>query len=829
MNCHANKSNKSDKWVGRVTPSAPLLHSADSGAQVTRPALQFIAWLCGWVMFTAGGLLCAAGAVDVSQLPPPATVTIDFARDIRPILENSCLNCHGPEKPKGKFRLDNYEAAMKGGVNGVDIIPGESAKSPLILFVAGLVPDQEMPPVGKGDPLTDEQIGLLRAWIDQGVDWDVAMLTNELSFSITPVVGLISVSGDEHKFREHHGQKEGLAVGLKEFESFEQTATGSKILLAGHVLQNDYRTVLSVEKNELGFIRTGWEQYRKYYDDSGGYFPFPANNQPIRSLDRDLHLDIGRAWIDFGLTLPDWPRMVLGYEYIYKRGDESLTGWGGVGTGLNARNVAPVRKAVDEAVHVIKFDLDAELRGVTIEERFRGEFYQLNTHYTNSAARGPVSQNVRERNSYFQGANTIRLEKPIKEWWLGSAGYLYSKLNADATFKDTARYANLPTLYIATVPEITLDRESHVFNVNSLLGPFAGLTFTAGVQSEWTREHGVGGGVLHRIPFTFQAPVSLNTNAASLFADRDANTVSESLALRYTKIPYTTVFAEARLQQQSIGRTDSDIQPGSPSGSYLRNIDYTRQLSDLRLGFNTSPWRGVSFSTHYRRYDDDSEFRNNNAPQPVGSYPGFIRARDLLTDEIEAKLTLRPARWLKTTLSYQYLVTDSWTDTRAAFNPTTSVTNSPGGKILAGEYDSQIYSVGLTVTPWRRLYFDTTFSYQTSTTRTADNDVPSVEPYRGDVYSVFANGTFILSTTMDLLLGYSFATADFSQDNFAGGLPVGIMYRQHGTQVGLLHRISKNVTAQLQCGYYHYDEPSSGGANDYVASSVFGAITFRLP
>ena len=104
----------------------------------------------------------ASGAeVDISKLPPPATNTIDFARDIKPILEENCLRCHGPEKPKSQFRLDNRAAALKGGDEGVDIIPGNSAKSPLIHYVSYLVEDMEMPPVGKGNQLTPAQVSIV--------------------------------------------------------------------------------------------------------------------------------------------------------------------------------------------------------------------------------------------------------------------------------------------------------------------------------------------------------------------------------------------------------------------------------------------------------------------------------------------------------------------------------------------------------------------------------------------------------------------------------------------------------------------------------------------
>ncbi|MEI9963141.1 MAG: hypothetical protein WDM76_19125 [Limisphaerales bacterium] len=66
----------------------------------------------------------------------------------------------------------------------------------------------------------------------------------------------------------------------------------------------------------------------KYYDDTGGYNPTVIPSE--FDLNRDLHVDIGRLWIDFGLTLPRWPQIVLGYEYQFKNGDKSMLDWGNV-------------------------------------------------------------------------------------------------------------------------------------------------------------------------------------------------------------------------------------------------------------------------------------------------------------------------------------------------------------------------------------------------------------------------------------------------------------------------------------------------------------------
>ena len=82
---------------------------------------------------------------------------IDFARDIQPILQKSCMECHGPEKPKGKLRLDSREAALKGGKDGVVIVPGQADKSEVyrrIRLPAGVAPytDQDRRSLRGGNP-----------------------------------------------------------------------------------------------------------------------------------------------------------------------------------------------------------------------------------------------------------------------------------------------------------------------------------------------------------------------------------------------------------------------------------------------------------------------------------------------------------------------------------------------------------------------------------------------------------------------------------------------------------------------------------------------------
>lgn len=133
------------------------------------------------LIFTAVAVFISAGMAqaadpDVSKLPKPADKKVEYAKDIKPILESCCLKCHGAEKPKSKYRVDSREAMIKGGDSETAaIVVGKSEKSPLVHFIADLVEDMEMPPKDKREKypaLKPEQIALIRAWIDQGAKWE---------------------------------------------------------------------------------------------------------------------------------------------------------------------------------------------------------------------------------------------------------------------------------------------------------------------------------------------------------------------------------------------------------------------------------------------------------------------------------------------------------------------------------------------------------------------------------------------------------------------------------------------------------------------------------
>jgi Protein of unknown function (DUF1553)/Protein of unknown function (DUF1549)/Planctomycete cytochrome C len=112
-------------------------------------------------------ILALMSALAIAVSPP------DFVNDVRPILERSCIGCHGPEKQKSGYRLDVRDIAIKGGDSGeAAIVPHDASTSPLIRYVSGEDEEMLMPPKMSGKPrLTSAQIDTLRAWINAGPRW----------------------------------------------------------------------------------------------------------------------------------------------------------------------------------------------------------------------------------------------------------------------------------------------------------------------------------------------------------------------------------------------------------------------------------------------------------------------------------------------------------------------------------------------------------------------------------------------------------------------------------------------------------------------------------
>ncbi len=125
------------------------------------------------VLAAAFSFTLAAGAAEVKLPPASDKKDVTYATDIKPIFDASCVKCHSGDRAKAKLHMDSLEGILKGTKAGKIVTVGDSAKSFIVKSIAHATEDQDewMPPVGNkagAKTLTPEQVGLVRAWIDQG-------------------------------------------------------------------------------------------------------------------------------------------------------------------------------------------------------------------------------------------------------------------------------------------------------------------------------------------------------------------------------------------------------------------------------------------------------------------------------------------------------------------------------------------------------------------------------------------------------------------------------------------------------------------------------------
>ena len=542
----------------------------------------------------------------------------------------------------------------------------------------------------------------------------------------------------------------------------------------------------------------------------------PANPNP------NLYVDNGDAWIDLGLDHPGWPLMTLGYEYQYRKGMESTLDWGFD----NGKNILASSQSLNEQTHSIKLDISKTLDDWNLENYSRLDFFShANDGMESGILTGGVIPgqfiNTSDHYQQVQGVDTLTVSRHIRDWWLLDAGYYYSRLSGGDYFNQANTIPAFSFNNSLQSSKISLGRESQIFSVANLLTPFNGLALVLGAQEEWTREEGFG----ESVP---DLDLGINTPANSSLEEVKA---MQNAEVRYTRIPFTSLFAESRInedaygiyQAQNTGVTGSDIE---------RNTDANNLCYDLKAGLDTSPWNWADLVTQGSEHFSDTAYNQLNGVfdgmgSPTNGYPSFILNRLISSAQFETKLVLHPASWLKTTLTYQLTDTQYQTRTDPAYDSTVQTLVSQGGTIADGICELQTFGVSATITPMRKLFLSGSMTYSRSRTSTADNNDPSIVPYQGEIYTLIASANYSFNPKTKLQLACNFSHANYAQNNAFAGVPAGLDYTRQDFIISLSRQFTENLGGAIHFEFSQYEEPGVASANNYSANGIFASLTYQ--
>lgn len=625
--------------------------------------------------------------------------------------------------------------------------------------------------------------------------------------TLTPAVEFVTVKGAEKKFRENHWQNDGWNGGGTA-TLHQDLGKDSTLDLTGHGLggTDDYGITADWVKKNLGFLRLGWNEYRHYADLTGGYYkPFAT---PSFTLGGDKYLTVGNISIEAGLTLPNLPQLTLGYERQYRDGDKSLLEWGSVTEGTTSRKIFPSLKTIAEHTDIFKIGLAYDLKNVHLADQFRYERFASDTRRVDLNDGKTITVHETYRHDAF--FNTFRLDSHFNEHVYWSLGYLYTTLTGDAglAVNTAAPLTSFDRNWVSRVIDVGSD--SHVLNANVMFGPYKSLTLYTGIQAEKTS----GDGFTDALLATGLAPATTNL----IHSSTDKTSLEETVGARYTKIPFTTLYAEARLTQQQIDL--AEYQTVDNAGAFVRQTDADIFRQDYRAGFNTAPWRAVTIAGRYRHALYENNYDSSLDTEP--GYPGYITMQNFTTDDILGKVTVRPCTYFNVSLQYQLVATDIKTGTAGV------PSLAPKGSRVSGTYDASIYSLSATVTPIARLYLTGFFSFQDTRTTAFDNQSAAVTSYKGNVYTVAGAAGYALDEKTDATLEYTYSASANFKNNAAAGLPLGLDIQRTSVIAGVSRKFTTNLTARLRYGWYQSNEPSSGGRNDYTAQLVSASCQLRF-
>jgi len=140
------------------------------------PRIALIIFLAATSLLWENPAVCLSADDEV----PARSPSVDFVRDIQPILAEHCLTCHGEDEQEGQLRLDARAIVFHGGVSGPAVVTGNSKQSLLLRRITSSDDELRMPL--KDEPLSPLQIDLIRRWIDQGAAWP-----DGIGFNVQPI------------------------------------------------------------------------------------------------------------------------------------------------------------------------------------------------------------------------------------------------------------------------------------------------------------------------------------------------------------------------------------------------------------------------------------------------------------------------------------------------------------------------------------------------------------------------------------------------------------------------------------------------------------------
>ncbi|MEI6192844.1 MAG: hypothetical protein WCS42_00780 [Verrucomicrobiota bacterium] len=644
--------------------------------------------------------------------------------------------------------------------------------------------------------------------------------------------GLMTSGGSTAQAQQQFQLSKGVFGGISDLHIQQEVAKKTTLTLDGHALfdQNDYKVILGLSREELGYVKFTASDFRTWYNGAGGYYP-PTRLQ--YNLPNDaLSVDRGEISVEAGLTLKDMPQAVFKYTHSYRDGDKSSTIWGPVHPNLTTTvaGVFPSIYSLNEKVDSYALDLTHHINTTDFGLGVRYDTASLADTQKETFWSGETQQRdvTNQQGTSYDMFNVHAFSETwLKKNLFFSTGYSFA--NLDDNFSGNRVYGD--DFDVAYSPNnlngmgyTSLNggahKQEHVVNVNLMTIPLKNLTIVPSlrVQQDNWNANSTGMGTLSDFN---PEPFTSNSDGESL-------DLRERLDIRYTGITNWVHYCGAELTEGNgdVNQTGGLNQVNGYGPPPIQcHTDDTRFFQKYFVGTRWYPYRRTSidlggyYKNNQYNYNNPLDSTYNGAGSP-DRYPAYLTQQNFQTYDGNIRLTLRPAAnvMLVSRYEYQWSTINTTPDAISGLNSSQSSTMT-----------SQIIGQNASWSPWSRLCLQAGFNYVLSETKTPTSDyTQAVLNSQNNYWTVTFNSAVVLDDKTDLNLTYLYYQASDYNNNSADGLPLGAGAQEHTVTAGITRRINPHLRVNVKCAYSQYNDWASGGNNNTTAEMVYTSLQYRF-
>jgi hypothetical protein len=666
---------------------------------------------------------------------------------------------------------------------------------------------------------------------------------------ITFGYGYTLQSGDRPGFQKAFQLNKDGYGGIEDLFYTSAIDDTTTLKLRGRALagNHDYLLDLSVTRDEVGYLKVGYKQYRTFFDGSGGVWP--ATGRRFGLYDEDLGVDRGNFWFELGTAKPAGINSKLRYDYTTRDGEKDSTSWMDSGlppfTAATTRYIVPTFLRFDEKRHTLvgTFGEKTEKRAWSLGVRYdKGEYdnarYSRRRPFETTTDRFVTA---REGQDYdllqFRGSYLTDISEKVKVTTSASRTKIDTVLSGSRIFGagyDAAYTNNYPTRqqrdegYFAAPGHANLGESEMVqtiANIQGMIRPNEHWVLIPGLRfekTEWENliefeETNFGAGPAF-------APINDEVEAGS---EKHWKTWSGSFEARYTGIKNFALNFKADMMN-SEGRLVEDriLEPGTPlqAISIDRDTNLERETQKVAFTGNWYPRAGTTLAIQwfFRARQNGYRSTRDNTVSTADRYPAYIANQDFETNDFNLRLSHRFAPNFRSVTRYDYQKTEVRTqDVGLGFKQ-------------SAEQTQHILAESITWNPVNRWFlqanlnivYDTLKTPAVGLTGAAANLVKNSD---ANYYNFSLSSGYALDDSSDLFCDFGvYESHDSYVDNSAVTVPYGSESKLTQFGVTWTRRLNRNTTVSARYAYAENEDVPQVGFADYDAHLFYAKLQYRF-